>query len=154
MDVSRLLAPQGVKVLSDVSSKKRLLQSIADLGEHVVGVPSQRIFESLQEREGLGPTGVGNGIALPHTRLPDLPRVSGVFIRLERPIDFDAADRMPVDLVFALMAPEESGVDHLKALALVSRTLRDASLCAKLRANSDPTALYALLTEHEATKAA
>lgn len=154
MDLSRLLAPQGVKVVSDVNSKKRLFQSIAELGEQVVGVPSEQIFDSLQDRESLGPTGVGNGIALPHTRLPDLPQVSGVFIRLERAIDFDAADRMPVDLVFALMAPEESGVEHLKALALVSRTLRDPELCAKLRANSDPSALFALLTEHEATKAA
>ncbi len=154
MDLSTLLAPQAVKVVSDVSSKKRLLQSISELAEQTVGVPAARIFESLQERESLGPTGVGNGIALPHTRLPGLDRVSGVFIRLERAIDFDAADRMPVDLVFALMAPIDSGVDHLKALALVSRTLRDAELCAKLRANADPAALYALMTESEATKAA
>lgn len=154
MDLPTLLAPQAVKVVSDVSSKKRLFQSISELAEQVVGVPSAQIFESLQERESLGPTGVGNGIALPHTRLSDLTRVSGVFIRLERPIDFDAADRMPVDLVFALMAPQESGVDHLKALALVSRTLRNADLCAKLRANSDPAALYALMTDHEASKAA
>ncbi|MEJ6389899.1 PTS sugar transporter subunit IIA [Gymnodinialimonas ulvae] len=154
MDLPTLLAPQAVKVVSDVSSKKRLFQSISDLAEQIVGVPSARIFESLQERESLGPTGVGNGIALPHTRLPDLTRVSGVFIRLERPIDFDAADRMPVDLVFALMAPQESGVDHLKALALVSRTLRNTELCTKLRANSDPAALYALMTDHEASKAA
>ncbi|MEX3017277.1 PTS sugar transporter subunit IIA [Gymnodinialimonas hymeniacidonis] len=154
MELSTLLAPQAVKVVSDVSSKKRLLQSISELAEQTVGVPAPRIFESLQERESLGPTGVGNGIALPHTRLPGLEEVSGVFIRLERAIDFDAADRMPVDLVFALMAPVDSGVDHLKALALVSRTLRDDELCAKLRANSDPAALYALMTESEATKAA
>ncbi len=154
MDLSNLLAPQAVKVVSDVSSKKRLLQSLSELSEQIVDVPAARIFESLQERESLGPTGVGNGIALPHTRLPGLTRVSGVFLRLERAIDFDAADRQPVDLVFALMAPVDSGVDHLKALALVSRTLRDPELCAKLRANSDPAALYALMTEHEATKAA
>ena len=154
MDLSSLLAPQAVKVVSDISSKKRLIQSVAELAEQLVDVPAARIFESLQERESLGPTGVGNGIALPHSRLPGLDRVSGVFIRLERAIDFDAADRQPVDLVFALLAPIESGVDHLKALALVSRTLRDPDLCAKLRANSDPAALYALMTEHVTTKAA
>jgi PTS system nitrogen regulatory IIA component len=154
MDLPTLLAPQAVKVVSDVSSKKRLFQSISEMAEPIVGVPSGQIFESLQERESLGPTGVGNGIALPHTRLPGLTRISGVFIRLERPIDFDAADRMPVDLIFALMAPQESGVDHLKALALVSRTLRNDDLCAKLRANSDPVALYALMTDHEGSKAA
>ena len=154
MDFSALLAPQAVKVLSDVSSKKRLFQALSEVAEHVTGTPAARIFESLQERESLGPTGVGNGIALPHTRLPGIDRVTGVFMRLERAIDFDAADRMPVDLIFALIAPVDSGVDHLKALALVSRTLRDPDLCAKLRANSDPAALYALLTEHVTTKAA
>ncbi|MBF9042498.1 PTS transporter subunit EIIA [Rhodobacterales bacterium HKCCE4037] len=154
MDFSALLAPQAVKVLSDVSSKKRLFQALSEVAENVTGTPAARIFESLQERESLGPTGVGNGIALPHTRLPGIDRVTGVFMRLERAIDFDAADRMPVDLIFALIAPVDSGVDHLKALALVSRTLRDPDLCAKLRANSDPAALYALLTEHVTTKAA
>lgn len=154
MIFSSLLAPSAVKVLSDVSSKKRLLQAIADLAATQVDVPAARVFEALQERESLGPTGVGHGIALPHARLPDMEGVRGVFVRLERPIDFDAADRQPVDLVFALLAPVDSGVDHLKALALVSRTLRDAALCTKLRANSDPTKLHALLTAAESTQAA
>lgn len=154
MDFSTLLTPQAVKVISDVSSKKRLMQVIADVAAEQVGIPSARIFEALQERESLGPTGVGNGIALPHARLAKMTGVKGVFLRLERPIAFDAADRQPVDLVFTLLAPTESGVDHLKALALVSRTLRDQALCEKLRANNDPLALYALLTESERTRAA
>ncbi len=154
MDLSKLLAPGAVKVLADVSSKKRLMLSIAELSEQLTGVPAAQVFEALQDRESLGPTGVGHGIALPHARLMGLTGVTGVFIRLERAIDFDAADRQPVDLVFTLLAPLDSGVDHLKALALVSRTLRNASLCEKLRANTSPAALYALLTENEANQAA
>ncbi len=154
MDLSSLLKPRAVKVVSDVSSKKRLLQTISDMAEGLIGQPSARIFEALQEREGLGPTGVGHGVALPHARLPDLTEVHGAFLRLDRSIDFEAADRQPVDLVFALFAPSDTGVEHLKALALVSRTLRDPALCAKLRANSDPTTLHTMLTEREASQAA
>ena len=154
MNLSSLLKPHAVKVLSDVTSKKRLMQAIADLAHDLIGLPEGEIFDALQERESLGPTGVGHGVALPHARLADLSEVQGAFLRLEKPIDFNAVDRQPVDLVFALFAPADTGVDHLKALALVSRTLRDAPLCAKLRANADPATLYALLTEHEASKAA
>ncbi len=154
MNFSSLLSPSAVRVLSDVSSKKRLLQAIAELAATQVDIPASRVFDALQERESLGPTGVGHGIALPHARLPDMAGVRGIFVRLERAIDFDAADRQPVDLVFALLAPVDSGVDHLKALALVSRTLRNPALCAKLRANTDPSALYALLTAAESTQAA
>jgi len=154
MHLSTLLRPGAVKVLSDVTSKKRLMQAISDLAEDLIGLPHTQIFDALQERESLGPTGVGHGVALPHARLSDLTEVQGAFIRLERPIDFDAADRQPVDLVFALFAPADTGVDHLKALALVSRTLRDASLCAKLRANTDAATLHTLLTDSEASKAA
>lgn len=154
MDLSTLLTPEAVKAMSDVSSKKRLIQSIAEFAETLIDVPTARIFEALQERESLGPTSVGQGIALPHARLAELDTVIGAFIRLERPIDFGAADRQPVDLVFVLLAPLESGVDHLKALALVSRTLRDPALCAKLRANTDPSTLYTLLTDGEVTQAA
>lgn len=154
MDLSTLLTPNAVKVMSDVNSKKRLIQNIAELAETLIDAPSARIFEALQEREGLGPTSVGHGIALPHARLREVEEVVGAFIRLERPIDFGAADRQPVDIVFVLLAPEESGVDHLKALALVSRTLRDAALCTKLRANNEPATLYTLLTERQVTQAA
>lgn len=154
MELSTLLKPQAVKVVSDISSKKRLLQSISDTAETLIGLSATSIFDALQERESLGPTGVGHGVALPHARLSDLTEVHGAFLRLERPIDFESADRQPVDLVFALFAPADTGVDHLKALALVSRTLRNPTLCAKLRANGDPATLYALLTDAEATQAA
>ena len=104
-------------------------------------------IDGLQERESLGATGVGHGIALPHARLQDLIHIRAIFLRLERPLDYDSVDRQPVDLIFALFAPKDSGVDHLKALALVSRTMRDPGICAKLRANTDTGKLHAILTE-------
>lgn len=154
MDLSALLAPEAIRVMSGVASKKRLFQELSDmLGSLVDGTPSEACA-ALQERENLGPTGVGGGIALPHARIPGLSQVHGLFVRLEQPLDFEAVDRQPVDLVFALFAPEDAGVDHLKALALVSRTMRNATLCAKLRANDDPTALYAILTDEQSIRAA
>lgn len=111
-------------------------------------------IDGLQERESLGPTGVGHGIALPHARLEDLNKIVGVFMRLEKPLDYDSVDRQPVDLIFGLFAPKDSGVDHLKALALVSRTMRDPGICAKLRANTDPLKLHAILTETRTPQAA
>jgi PTS system nitrogen regulatory IIA component len=97
---------------------------------------------------------VGHGIALPHARLEEIGSIVGVFVRLEKPVDFDSVDRQPVDLVFGLFAPKDSGVDHLKALALVSRTMRDPAVCAKLRANTDPAKLHAILTEARSNQAA
>jgi PTS system nitrogen regulatory IIA component len=154
MQLAEILAPEGVRVVGSMTSKKRLLQELADIAAGLTGVGSGSLFDALQERESLGPTGVGNGVALPHARVAGLGRVFGVFVRLEKPLAFDAVDRQPVDLVFALFAPEESGVDHLKALALVSRKLRNATVCTKLRANDDPATLYAVLMEGEATQAA
>lgn len=109
------------------------------------GVDPAQTLDALQERESLGATGVGHGVALPHARIAGLDRVAGLFLRLEKPMEFDAVDRQPVDLVFTLLAPDSPGVEHLKALALVSRTLRDEALRAKLRANGDPVALHAVL---------
>lgn len=154
MTVSDLLRPEGARVLVNVSSKKRLMQAIADVAAEVHGVDPVAAFDALQERERLGHTGVGRGVALPHARLPGLDRVHGVFLRLERPVDFDAIDRQPVDLVFALFAPEHRGVEHLKALALVARTMRDPAMRSKLRGNADPATLYAILTEHADSEAA
>jgi PTS system nitrogen regulatory IIA component len=154
MELASLLHPQAVRIIADVSSKKRLLQAIAETAAPLTGRGTTDISSALLERENLGPTGFGKGVALPHARLEGLTSVQGVFVRLERPVDFDAVDRQPVDLVFALFAPEEAGTEHLKALALVSRTLRDPMLCEKLRANSDPATLHALLTEARTTQAA
>ena len=154
MQISDILLPSAVKSVSQVSSKKRLLQDVAELAQTVYRVDAVRTFDALQERESLGPTGVGNGVALPHARLHGLDKVVALFFRLEKPMDFDAVDKLPVDLVFALLAPQSSGVDHLKALALVSRTLRDADLRAKLRANDDPVALHAVLAAAQDSQAA
>ena len=141
-------------MFSTLSSKKRLFQDLGDIAASVYGLRASDAVDALQDRESLGPTGVGHGVALPHARLDGVDHVVGAFLRLEKPLDFDSVDRQPVDLVFALFAPRESGVDHLKALALVSRTLRDEAFCAKLRANSDPAALHAMLTDSTASQAA
>jgi PTS system nitrogen regulatory IIA component len=154
MDISKLLNPGGVRVVGHMTSKKRLFQDIADAAAQVWGINPSVVVDGLQERESLGPTGVGHGIALPHARLDELDRIVGLFVRLEKPLDYDSVDRQPVDLIFALLAPKDSGVDHLKALALVSRTMRDASVVTKLRANSDPAKLYAILTEARTSQAA
>ena len=154
MKFSDLLKPEAVKVVSAVSSKKRLLHDVADLSASAYGLHAPSVVEALMERETLGPTGVGHGVALPHARVSGLEQVVGAFILLEKPIDFEAVDRQPVDLIFGLFAPEEAGVEHLKALALVSRSLRQEALCAKLRANPDPQTLYTILTEDAAVKAA
>ena len=154
MDIAKLLKPEGVRVLGQVTSKKRLFQELGDMAASACGLNGDLVFDGLQERESLGPTGVGHGIALPHARLEDLDRIVALFIRLEKPLDYDSVDRQPVDLVFGLLAPKDSGVDHLKALALVSRTMRDAGVVAKLRANSDPAKLHAILTETRAPQAA
>ena len=147
MDISSLLKPAAVKVIGNMTSKKRLFQDLGDIAGAAYGLNPAVATDALQERESLGPTGVGHGIALPHARLDGVDRVIGVFVRLEKPLDFDAVDRHPVDLIFALFAPKDSGVEHLKALALVSRTMRDPQTCAKLRANTDPDKLHAILTE-------
>lgn len=154
MDFSELLKPEAVKVLTSASSKKRLMQDISEMADQVHGLDSDSVLDALLAREALGPTGVGHGIALPHARLTDLDRVLGVFVLLDKPIDFGAVDRQPVDIAFALFAPEDAGVDHLKALALVSRTLRDTSICAKLRANKNPATLYTILTSAQSEQAA
>ena len=154
MELSKLLKPGAIRVVGHLTSKKRLFQELGDVAAQAYGLNASVAVDGLQERESLGPTGVGHGIALPHARLEDLAGIIGIFLRLEKPLDFDSVDRQPVDLVFALFAPKDSGVDHLKALALVSRTMRDAGVVAKLRANSDPAKLYAILTETRAPQAA
>jgi PTS system nitrogen regulatory IIA component len=154
MELSKLLTPGAVRVVGQFTSKKRLFQELGEMAAQTYGLSAAVAIDSLQERETLGPTGVGHGIALPHARLEDLKGIVGVFLRLEKPLDYDSVDRQPVDLVFALFAPKDSGVDHLKALALVSRTMRDPGVVAKLRANSDPAKLHAILTESRAPQAA
>lgn len=154
MDMSRLLKPESVRVVGNATSKKRLFRDLAETAHAAYGIDEDLALDSLQERESLGSTGVGHGVALPHARIEGISEVAGVFIKLERPCDYASVDKAPVDLVFALFAPREAGVDHLKALAYVSRTLRDAGVCAKLRANNDPATLHALLSSVAGVKAA
>ncbi|MDG1068484.1 MAG: PTS sugar transporter subunit IIA [Sulfitobacter sp.] len=154
MNFAKLLTPQAVKVLSSTTSKKRLLTELAELAETAHGLNAATVVEALLAREALGPTGVGHGVALPHARLEGIDVVTGLFVLLEKPVDFGSVDRQPVDIAFALFAPENAGVEHLKALALVSRTLRDASICTKLRSNPSAETLYTILTETEGAKAA
>jgi PTS system nitrogen regulatory IIA component len=149
-----ILKPEAVRVLAGTSSKKRLMQELAMIAETGYGVSRAESVEALLEREALGPTGVGNGVALPHARIKGLDHVVGALTVLEKPIEFDAVDRRPVDLAFALFAPVDAGAAHLKALALVSRTLRDPSLCAKMRANRNPSTLHTIVTEAQAAQAA
>lgn len=154
MDLSTILRPEAVRVISAATSKKRLLQDFGDLAASAYGLDAVKVVAALQERESLGPTGVGNGVALPHARLDGIDSVKGAFILLEKPIEFNAVDRQPVDVAFALFAPHDAGVDHLKALAQVSRRLRESSVCAKLRANPETATLYTILTEADAMQAA
>ena len=154
LNLSNILKPEAVRVIHAVSSKKRLFQAVAELAASSSGLTPAPVCDALLDREGLGPTGVGHGVALPHARIDEVSAVCGVMVLLETPLDFGAADRQPVDIAFTLFAPEDSGVEHLKALALVSRTLRDHTLCTKLRANPDPSTLYAILTEGQSVQAA
>ncbi|MCC5999581.1 MAG: PTS sugar transporter subunit IIA [Pararhodobacter sp.] len=154
MELAALVNPQAVRLFGTIKSKKRLFQEIADIAAAAWGIDPAQAVDALQERESLGSTGVGQGVALPHARIDGVERVRGVFVRLENTLDYGSVDRAPVDLVFALFAPHEAGVEHLKALALVSRMLRDNSLCAKLRANSETDKLFAILTAHPDIKAA
>ena len=154
MEIHDLLMPDAVKSVSVVSSKKTLLHALSDLAAQVHNLDAETVVRALQDREALGPTGVGHGVALPHARLAGLEKVKAIFIRLEKPVDFGAVDRQPVDLFFCLFAPEDAGVEHLKALALISRTMRDAGICAKLRANTEQDTLYTIITETQRLQAA
>ena len=154
MEFSNLLKPEAIRIFSSVSSKKRLLHDIAGIAEACYQTDYSQTVEALMERESLGPTGVGGGIALPHARLEKLDKVVGAFVLLENPVEFDAIDKQPVDIIFGLFAPKSAGVEHLKALALVSRTLREQSIVAKLRSNHKPSTLYTILTEPANVQAA
>ena len=154
MNIADLITPQSVIANFRVGSKKQALQELAKKAASLVGQPEKLVFDVLSERERLGTTGVGLGIAIPHGKLPGLDRMTGLFARLDKPVDFEAIDNQPVDLIFLLLAPEDAGADHLKALARVSRLLRDRAVCAKLRGTDNADALYALLTDDRASDAA
>ena len=154
MEVNDLLVLEGVTADLKATSKKQALQDLARRAADMSGLHERAVFDVLMERERLGTTGVGNGIAIPHGKLPNLDRLYGLFARLNQPIDFQAIDERPVDLVFVLLAPEGAGADHLKALARISRLLRDQNVCDKLRGTDNAEALFAILTESEEDRAA
>jgi nitrogen PTS system EIIA component len=146
MALTDLVVPQAVVPSLRVNNKKQALQELAARAATICGRSEREVFEVLMQRERLGSTGIGNGIAIPHGKLDRLERLFGVFARLERPIDFESLDGQPVDLVFLLLAPEGAGADHLKALARIARLLRNAEIAQKLRESRDGEALYAVLT--------
>jgi len=154
MNIATILDTDAVIANLRAGSKKQVLQELSARAAKLTGLPEHRIFDTLQERERLGTTGVGQGIAIPHGKLDELGRLYGFFARLAKPVNFDSIDGQPVDLVFMLLAPELAGADHLKALAKVSRLLRDKTVCEKLRGSDGADSLFALLTEQATSHAA
>jgi len=154
MPLSDLLAPKAVFPSLRANNKKQAIQELSAKAAELIGRDEREIFETLLQRERLGSTGVGNGVAIPHGKLPKLDKLVGLFARLIKPIDFEALDGEPVDLVFLLLAPEAAGADHLKALARIARLLRDDQIARKLRAARDADTVYAMLTAPPASHAA
>ena len=154
MEIADLLSPDAVLAHVKATTKKQVLQEMAHKAALLTKLAERRIFDTLIEREKLGSTGMGQGIAIPHGRIAGIEKMTGLFAQLDHPVDFDSMDDQPVDLVFLLLAPEGAGADHLKALARVSRLLRNQAVCEKLRAAPQAATLYALLTEPTAAQAA
>jgi PTS system nitrogen regulatory IIA component len=154
MPLTDLVAPNAIVPALKVNGKKQAIQELAAKAAKLTGQNERVIFETLMQREKLGSTGVGNGIAIPHGKLPKLEKLFGLFARLDRPVDFESLDGQPVDLIFLLLAPETAGADHLKALARVARLVRDGDVVRKLRDSRDAEALYAVLGMPSASEAA
>jgi len=145
MDISNLINMDTIFPKLKVSSKKQLIQELGNIAKNSIKRPVHEIATILMERERLGSTGVGHGVAIPHGRFAELNKICGIFAKLEKPVNYDALDNQPVDLVFLLLVPEEAGASHLKALAKISRVLRDQSVCEKLRGTDSGDAIYAIL---------
>jgi nitrogen PTS system EIIA component len=153
MMLTDLVAPSAIIPALKIKNKKQAIQEISTKAAELTGQNERAILEILQQREKLGSTAVGNGVAIPHGKLPKLTQLFGLFARLEKPIDFEALDSQPVDLIFLLLAPENAGADHLKALARVARLLRDPEVARKLRESRDTEALYSVLALPSASAA-
>jgi len=153
MPLNDLVAPNAVLPALKVNSKKQVLHELAARAAILSGQSERAIFDILMQREKLGSTAIGNGVAIPHGKMPTLNRLFGLFARLDRPLDFEALDNQPVDLVFMLLAPEGAGADHLKSLARIARLLRDPNVAHKLRASHDAESLYAVLAMPSASAA-
>jgi nitrogen PTS system EIIA component len=154
MDLNDLIEVPAIMPTLKANSKKQLLQLLSEKAAAITGIPEREIFDTILQRERLGSTGVGNGIAIPHGKLAGVRRITGVFARLDQPVDFEALDDQPVDLVFLLLAPEGAGADHLKALSRIARVLRDADTVAKIRGTKDAAAIHAFLASTPASHAA
>nr|WP_319385668.1 PTS IIA-like nitrogen regulatory protein PtsN [uncultured Roseibium sp.] len=147
MDLSDLLGKDAVIAGLKAKSKKQAIQELSSRAAELTGLSEREIFDTLLQRERLGSTGVGHGIAIPHGKLTRLDRLVGLFAKLEKPVDFDSLDDEPVDLVFLLLAPESAGADHLKALARIARQLRDGSVTQGVRASADAAEIYDFLIQ-------
>ena len=154
MALEKILTQDAVIPALRVNGKKQALQELSERAAAASGLPAREIFDAILQRERLGPTGVGDGIAIPHGKLARCERICGVFARLERAIDFEALDGLPVDLIFLLIAPESAGADHLKALAAIARALRNPGVAGQLRGARDAATIYSLLTMSPASHAA
>ena len=154
MDLSDLIEAGAIMPALRANSKKQLLQLLSEKAAELTGLPEREVFDTILQRERLGSTGVGNGIAIPHGKLAGVRKITGVFARLDHAVDFEALDDQPVDLVFLLLAPEGAGADHLKALSRIARVLRDSDTVAKIRATSDASAIHSFLSETPASHAA
>tara|TARA_Y100001970_G_C14253351_1_gene873386 strand:- start:466 stop:930 length:465 start_codon:yes stop_codon:yes gene_type:complete len=154
LEIEDILSADRIVISLEAGSKKNALRELAGKAASKTGLEEHEIFEVLMERERLGTTGVGSGIAIPHGKIPDLDHLFGCFAKLDNPVDFDAIDGEPVDLIFLLLAPELVGADHLKALARISRVLRNAAKCDKLRLAKTPERIFSLLTQEAHTHAA
>ena len=150
MDLGNLISREGILPLLKSKSKKQVLQELSNQAEELTGLDQRDVFDTLLQRERLGSTGVGHGIAIPHGKMSGLKQIIGLFAKLDDPIDFDAIDDQPVDLVFVLLAPESAGADHLKALARISRLLREPSAIEKLRSAKDKIGIHSILTDSAA----
>jgi nitrogen PTS system EIIA component len=153
MPLTDLVAPNAILPALKVNNKKQVLHELAARAAILSGQNERAIFDILMQREKLGSTAIGNGVAIPHGKMPTLNRLFGLFARLDRPLDFEALDNQPVDLVFLLLAPEGAGADHLKSLARIARLLRDPNVAHKLRASHDAESLYAVLAMPSASAA-
>ena len=154
MELGDLITPEAVIPALKAKNKKQALQELSEKAAKLTGLRARDVFETLLQRERLGSTGIGRGIAIPHGRLPALKGIFSMFARLEQPLEFEAVDNEPVDLIFLLLAPEHAGADHLKALARISRLLREPQTIERLRASHDRATLYAVLTQPAAEHAA
>nr|WP_184080319.1 PTS sugar transporter subunit IIA [Sphingobium subterraneum] len=154
MNFQDLIVPQALSSGATLGSKKQLFQKLGDMAHNAYGLDAGAVYDRLMERERLGSTGFGGGIAIPHAKIDGLTRVYGLVLRLETPLAFDAVDDAPVDIIFSLLSPMDSGAEHLKTLARVSRYLRNAVNTARLRGAGSDEAMFALLTGDEARDAA